>query len=304
MFSLRGRTDDILFGDGLFLHVAKLDDPFGVSCCVNEQTNSLLKRIRESIWNPAIAGLNAATSPDSDAWEQFDGWVRRLAWSLFETAFQLEAHPEEDTSNSSRTRATELPTTGIGTEVAPQWPDKSAPSEPDSGTFYFGRPHFQYRYAEDFPEDAQRQLESLRVKTTASLQHKPINSFADWMEVKTVWLLELVSGAARIIGRVAEMKGWGANQARDMLNDFTLKAAYAVGMTVPVVRRFFQSEKWKCLDDALFLVADTEGAYTQRIVEKTRSTLPKSAAQNNTQKRPGTRVPDIETSRAFESPSP
>jgi hypothetical protein len=115
-----------------------------------------------------------------------------------------------------------------------------------------GRVHFQYRYPADFPAVAQRQMESLRKKANASLRRKPIDSFADWSEAKRVWVLELASGAATIIGRIAAMENWSANQAREMLKDFTLQGARAAGMTAPAVERFFQSDEWKSLDDALF----------------------------------------------------
>jgi hypothetical protein len=123
---------------------------------------------------------------------------------------------------------------------------------------YRDRVHFQYDYPSDFPEDAQLRIESLRVKTTGKLQDKPINSFADWSEAKRAWVLEMVSGAAPIIGSVAVTQTWGANQARKMLKDFALQAAYAVGITAPAAERFFRSDEWKCLDDALFLLPDTD----------------------------------------------
>lgn len=130
-------------------------------------------------------------------------------------------------------------------------------SEPNSGTLYADRVHFQYRYPEDFPADAQRQMESLRLATTASLRGKPIDSFADWSEAKRVWVLEIASGAATIIGKFAAMKNWSANQAREVLKDFTLQAAFAAEMTAPAAERFFKSDEWKRLDDELFPPPET-----------------------------------------------
>jgi hypothetical protein len=146
--------------------------------------------------------------------------------------------------------------------------------------------NFQYRYADDFPGESQRQIESMRQEANRRLRAKPINSFDDLVEAKREWLLELASGAAEVIGSVAATEIWGANRAREMLRDYALKAAYAARMTVPAVERFFESIEWKSLDDALFQPPDTGAERTQQSVEKTASTSPKSAAHDIAEERP------------------
>jgi hypothetical protein len=134
---------------------------------------------------------------------------------------------------------------GEQSQVAPQ-------SELDSGTIHVGRVYFQYTYPPDVPPEAQREIESLRLMANKSLACQPIDSFNAQSEAKRLWVLELASGAAVIFGKIGAAKGWGAEQARAILNDFAKKAAFAVGMTAPAAKRFFQSTEWKNLDDVLF----------------------------------------------------
>ena len=126
------------------------------------------------------------------------------------------------------------------------------PNSHSSRNLYADRIHFQYQYPADFPADSQRQIEALRVKANALLQAKVVDSFDDWSEAIRVWVLEMTSGAAAIIGRVGATRIWSANQVRKTLKEFSLQAALAAKMTAPAAQRFFVSDEWKALDDVLF----------------------------------------------------
>lgn len=131
-------------------------------------------------------------------------------------------------------------------------PDSSGLKENSEHVIYWNPPYFQYHYHEDFPTEAQRQMETLRQKANQRFGNTPIYAFDDLSEAKGTWLLDLTSGAATIIGDVAVMKNWSANLARETLKDFALKAAQAIEMTARSVEGFLQSDEWKALDDAIF----------------------------------------------------
>jgi hypothetical protein len=169
-----------------------------------------------------------------------------------------------------------------GIAPGPDPNDDSGTTSKPGDTFYVDSVHFQYRYAEDFPADAQRQIESLRKEANEHLQTKPINSFEDLSEAKRAWLPEVASGAATIIGKFAAMKSWSANQIRETLKDFTLNAAYAARMTTPAVERFFRSDEWKTLDDALFPPPESRGKHPPQAAKEAPSSLPQAGQDGDT----------------------
>ena len=81
-----------------------------ISDTLNKHVDLLLEWIQVWVWNPAIRGLNKAISPDSEAWEDFAGWVRRQAWEVLDAARRLKAHLEKASANAF-TRGSELPST-------------------------------------------------------------------------------------------------------------------------------------------------------------------------------------------------
>lgn len=118
---------------------------------------------------------------------------------------------------------------------------------------------FIFRYPQDFPDAAQLAIEDARFEANRQLEGKQAGSYEEHRAARVEWFWQIVSAAAREIGRAAAALHWGANRRRDLLRSFGLAAAKSAGIAErddDHFDKFAKSEQWLALDAILLARED------------------------------------------------
>jgi hypothetical protein len=117
-------------------------------------------------------------------------------------------------------------------------------------------PIFRYQYPPDLPAPEQLAIEEARLEANTQLECKSVGSYDEHRAARIEWFWRVVCAAAEAIGRAGASLQWGANERRELLRDFAMKAAQAARVAGPRSRHFeklCESPEWHALDDRLLL---------------------------------------------------
>jgi len=124
---------------------------------------------------------------------------------------------------------------------------------------YQKAPFFAYDYPDDFPASGQSAIETARQQANRQFESSGASTFEEFIGVRVEWFWQLVTVAASIIGEV-ESKEWSVKRRRAILDDYSLKAAEAVGIPSRRFEKLIESERWRALDDRLLARINSPGA--------------------------------------------
>jgi hypothetical protein len=121
-----------------------------------------------------------------------------------------------------------------------------------SDELYQKAPVFVYDYPDDFPSSGQFAIENARREANKQFEDKGIVSFEEHVTARIEWFWRIVSGVASAIGEIPATEQWSVKRRREMLRDFSLKAADAAGLLGRRSKKLMESQRWQALDDDLF----------------------------------------------------